>query len=80
MRTGGKAYAGPQERHGWEKADGPAIVSDLIAGGKKNLSDVKKKKEKKPSPIQTCHQKGKARRSLRELEFGERVWRNSGGL
>lgn len=35
MRTGGEAYAGPRERHGWKKADGPAIVSDLIVGEKK---------------------------------------------
>lgn len=31
-----------RESHGWRKADGLAMVSDLIVG-EKNLSDVEKK-------------------------------------
>lgn len=61
-----------RERHGWRKADGLAMVSDLIVG-EKNLSDVEKNSD-------LGHQKGKARRSLGELEFGERIWKSSGGL
>lgn len=65
-----------RERHGWEKADGPAIVSDLIVGEKTSQMWRERKKKKTQPNTDLGHQKGKARRSLMELGFG----RESGGV